>query len=159
MSEQVVDTATRWGLPTGIVPVHFPIDDEVKEVVRGELSPNEPVIATLANEEQTLTIVATPQRLFTIRSGSTLAGVTGFTVREFPWEGITKMILQQASANVKFALHFKTSDGRKVEVGRRAAMGMAATENLMPFEPTSGHQVFALIHQIWEHKRGNTTTL
>jgi hypothetical protein len=160
MSENGVDVASRWGLPPGFVPVRHPIDDEVKEVVRGELSPGEPVVITLANEEGTVSIIATPQRLLSVRSGGATAGVTGFNVRDFPWEGITKLVLQQASTTLKFAIHYKTSDGRKVEVGRRAALAMAATENLMPFDPTAGHEVFAALYQIWEYKtQGTSMTL
>jgi hypothetical protein len=146
------DAATRWGLPPGFRPVCFPISDEVKDLIRDMLGPGEPVILTVSNEGDSISIVATPQRLFTIRTGLT-AGITGFTVREFPWEGITDVRLQAAALNVKIALYFKTKDGRTVEVGRRAILGKSAIDNLTPFETNAGTHVFDAIHSIWHHKK------
>lgn len=144
------ETAARWGLPADFAPVRYPIDGEVKEVLRPLLSAGEPVLVTLSNIEGTVSVVATPQHLFAIRSGDAIAGVTGFAVREFPWAGITKLVLQQAGTHLKFAIGFRSSNGRTVEVGRRAALGKDAVENLMPFESASGHETFAAIYQLWE---------
>jgi hypothetical protein len=146
------DPAVRWGLPPGFRPQCFPIPDPVKDLVRDLLGPGEPVIATLSNEGDSIAIVATPYRVFTIRSGMG-AGVTGFNAREFPWEGITDMRLQAAALNVKIALYFKTTDGRTVEVGRRAILGKSAIDNLTPFETNAGTQVFEALQSIWHHKR------
>src|SRR4028119_1290101 len=114
------DAAVRLGLPPGLMPARFPIADDVKDLIRDMLSPGEPVIVTLSNEGNSISLVATSQRVFSIRSGL-VAGVTGFTVREFPWEGISDLRLQAAALNVKISIHFKSTDGRTVEVGRRAA--------------------------------------
>lgn len=148
-----MDSVTRWGLPEGFVPVRYVVSDEVKDLVRSELQPDEPVLVSLANEGGNVTLIATPQRLLGIRSGAASAGVTGFSLKEFPWPGITKIVLQQATATVKFVVHFRSTDGRTVALGRRAALGKDASENYMPFDPTAGHEAFAAIHQLWEHKR------
>ncbi|MBV9468374.1 MAG: hypothetical protein JO316_02225 [Abitibacteriaceae bacterium] len=147
-----VDPAVQWGLPPGFQPVRYAVSDEVKEVVRSLLQPNEPVIVSIANEGNTISLVATPYRLFSIRSGGIVAGVTGANVREFPWAGITNMVLQQAALNVKIVLHFKSSNGRDVEVGQRARLAKAATDNLMPFESAAGAEAFQAIYNVWQHR-------
>jgi hypothetical protein len=149
------DIAAQWGLPPGFQPVRYPVPDDVKSLIRDLLNANEPVIVSITNEDATISLIGTPQRLFSVRTGAT-AGVTGFNVREFPWEGITNLVLQSGSLNVKIAMHYRTTgDGRTVEVGRRAAMGRPAVDNLMPFETAAGTAVFQAIHSIWHHKRAS----
>lgn len=148
-----MDAALRWGLPDGFVPVRYAVSDEVKNIARAELRPDEPVLVSIANEADNVTLIATPQRLLGIRTGGASAGVSGVAMKEFPWAGITKIVLQQATANVKFVIHFRSSDGRTVALGRRAALGRDASENYMPFETAAGQEVFAAIHQLWEAKR------
>ena len=149
-----MDIAQRFGLPDGFAPVRYAVAHDVKDLVRGLLRPDEPVLVSLANESGNVTLIATPQRLLGVRSGGASAGVTGFSVKDFPWQGITRMVLQQAPATVKLVVHFRTGiDGRSVAVGRRAALGKDATENYMPFDVTAGHEAFAAIHQLWEAKR------
>ena len=147
------EIAAQWGLPLGFQPVRYPVSDDVKLLIRDLLNANEPVIVSISNEDDTISLIGTPQRLFSVRTGAT-AGVTGFNVREFPWEGITSLVLQSGSLNVKIVVSYRTTgDGRTVEVGRRAAMGRPAVDNLMPFETTAGTAVFEAIHSIWHHKR------
>ena len=148
-----MDAAQRWGLPPDFQPARYPVPDEVKEVVRGVLHANEPVIISITNEGDNISVIATPERLLAVRAGGAGAGVTGFSVKEYPWAGITNLVLQQMALNAKFAIHYRTSDGRTVEVGRRAAMGKAAVDNLMPFELNAGGQAFEALHSIWQHKR------
>lgn len=133
------------------MPVRYPVPDNVREIVREQLGPQEPVLVSLSNEGDTIQIIATPQRLMTVRSGGNQAGVTGCTVKDFPWAGITKMILQHAAMNLKIAIHYRTMDGRTVEVGRRAKMGKDAVENLTPFEQAAGGEAFDAMKTLWEH--------
>jgi hypothetical protein len=147
-----MDAATRWGLPEGFVPVRYPVSYDVKEVVRGVLEPGEPVVATLANEAGTISLIATPQRLITMKSGATGAGVTGFNTKEFPWEGITNLIFQPVSINCKISICYKTTSGGKVETGLRARMGKDAKDDVMPFETAAGEEFFRAIYAIWHHK-------
>lgn len=147
------DVAAQWGLPPGFQPVRHAIPDVVKEVVREMLGPNEPVIVTLSNEGDTISIVATTQRMFTARTGDLGgAGVTGCKLMEFPWEGITNIVKQQAGPNVKIAIHYKTKDGRTVETGMRAKMGKDAVDNAMPFENEAGTEAFEALNAVWLHK-------
>lgn len=149
------DPAVAFGLPAGFAPVRLPISDAAKDVLRSLLAPGEPVIITLSNESDTLAIVATPQRVFVVKSGATIAGVTGANVKEFPWEGLTNLKLQPASLNAKIALAFKSNDnGRTCEVGQRARLAKDVVENLMPFESNAASQVFSAMWQIWTHKTG-----
>ena len=148
-----ISDAARWGLPEGFVPVRFAIADEIKELLRPLLNAGEPAVVTLANIEGVVTLVGTPQRLFVVRSGQASAGVTGFSAREFPWEGVTKFTLAHAGAAVKLSVGFRTSNGRTAEVGRKAAMGRDATENALGFEAGQGQEAFAALHQIWQHVR------
>lgn len=147
-----MDAAQRWGLPEGFVPVRYPIADSVKEVVRGVLLPNEPAVVTLANEGETVSVIATPQRLITVKSGAAGAGVTGFNTKEFPWEAITNLVFQPVSISCKFSIHYKTSGGGRVETGRRARMGKDAKDDVMPFENVAGDEAFRAIYSIWQHK-------
>jgi hypothetical protein len=151
------DAAVRWGLPPGFTPARFPIADDVKDLIRDMLEQGEPVIVTLSNEGNSISLVATSQRVFSIRSGL-VAGVTGYTVREFPWEGISDLRLQASALNVKISIHFKSSDGRTVAVGRRAAFGKPAVDNLTPFETHAGTQAFEAIHAVWHYKKNTVPT-
>lgn len=149
-----MDTAQHYGLPQGFTPVRFPIQDEVKEVARGVLQPGEPVILTIANESGTVSVIATNERVLTIKSGVAGAGVTGFQTKEYPWEGISNLVLQPGSLNVVFQIHYQTSSGGKVETGRRARMGKAAVDKVMPFDTQNGTQAFQALHTVWTHKKG-----
>ena len=148
-----MDIAQRWGLPESFTPIRYAISEETKEMMRGVLEPNEPVVATIANEGDTVIVIATPQRLFTIKTKTIGgAGVTGFNTKVFPWEAITNLVLQPATLNVVFQIHYKSNDGIKVEVGRRAKMAKDTTDKVMPFETEAGTQFFQAVYGIWHHK-------
>jgi hypothetical protein len=53
----------------GFAPARFPIADDVKDLIRDMLEAGEPVIVTLTNEGNSISLVATSQRVFSIRSG------------------------------------------------------------------------------------------
>jgi hypothetical protein len=152
-----MDAATQWGLPPGFQPARFSVPDGVKEVVRGVLHANEPVIVSITNEGDNISVIATPERVLAVRAGGAGAGVTGFSVKEYPWAGITNLVLQQMALNAKYAIHYRTSDGRTVEIGRRAAMGKPAIDNLMPFESEAGAEAFEALHSVWQHKKAAAT--
>ena len=146
------DIAAQWGLPEGFGPVRFSVDDSIKDLVREIIAPGEAVIASVANEGDTISIIATTQRIFSIRSGAN-AGVTGFTTREFTWDAITDMRLQQNPTNVTISLHFQSKDnGRTAEVGQKAKFAKPTVDKLMPFETNAGTAVFEAIHAVWHHK-------
>ena len=145
------DPAVRWGLPPGFQPVVSPLPNEVKDVLRGMLRPNEPIIASLGNEGDTIFIVASTQRVFSVRRGAT-AGVTGFTIRPYEWNEITDMKMQTASLNVRIVLSYHSRDGRTPESGPRAKQWKLHTDSLAPFETARGSQVYEAIQSIWIHK-------
>jgi hypothetical protein len=148
-----MDTAQRWGLPPGFAPIRFPIADDVKEVVRRILEPGEAVIATIANESGTISIIATTKSLITVKSGDAGAGVTGFQTKEYLWEAIENLVLQPGSLNIAIQIHYKTSGGGKVEIGRRAKMGRDAVDKVMPFNSENGTAIFEALHAVWNYKR------
>lgn len=154
------NSATLWGLPPDFEPVRLPIPDEAKQVLRPMLSADEPVLVTISNEGDSISLVATPLRVLSVKTGSAQAGVTGATVKEYPYEGITDMKIQSAAINVKIALHFKTTNkGLTVETGHRAKLAKDHVDNLMPFESTAGAEAFKAIYDIWVHKTGGKKQL
>jgi hypothetical protein len=147
-----MDTAQSWGLPEGFTPVRYPLEESVKEVVRGVLAPGEPAVVTIANEGATVSVIATPQHLIVVKSGAAGAGVTGFNTKEYPWGDITNLVFHPVSINCKFSIHYKTTGGGKVETGIRARMGKDAKDDVMPFETAAGEEAFQAIYAIWHHK-------
>lgn len=148
-----MDVAEQWGLPPGFAPVRYSISDDAKNALRGRLPAGEPVIISISNEGDTVAIVATPSRLFSVKTGALGAGAAGVNVREFPWEGVFNFVAMPMTHNLKIAVHFRSSDGKKVEVGRRAMLAKPAIENLMPFEIEAGQQVFQALLQIWNYRK------
>ena len=148
-----MSSATQWGLPPEFAPVRFPIPDDAKAAVRPLLGEAEPVVISLANDEDAIALVGTPQRLLVVKLSGLAAGAAGVSVREFPWEGITRIVATPLSFQLKIALHFRSSNGRTVEVGRRAQLGKAGVDNLAGFDLDNGNAALAAMMQIWESKR------
>ena len=148
-----MNIAEQWGLPTDFQPVRFDIMENVKNVIRGELQNGEPVIVSITNRPGTLALIATPERMFSIKTGDLSGvGVTGCKVKEFPWAGISNLVAQQAADNLKFAVHYRTSNGTRVEIGRRAALGNPAVDYMTPFDLERGYAAFDAIYSVWQHK-------
>jgi len=148
-----MSNAAQWGLPPDFAPARYAIPDEAKNVVRGLLQPNEPVIISIGNEGDTIALVATPYRVLVIKTSALGAGAAGANVREFPYEGIERIVMRPQTINLTLALHYRTSNGRTVEVGRRARMAKPAVDNLMAFELAAGEEVYAALQKVWEFKR------
>lgn len=148
------DVAQHWGLPAGFRPINFPIPDDIKSLMREKLRAGEPVIASVTNEEAAISLVATPQRIFVIRTGLA-AGVTGFQAREYSWEAIADMKLQANPGNVKISLLYHSRDGKTPETGPRAHQWGMKSDEIAPLETSTGTQVFENIHAAWHHKRGD----
>ena len=146
-----------WNLPPDFAPVRYPVSDEIKNIVRPMLGANEPVIVSLTNDEDAITLIGTPNRLLTIKTGGLSAGAAGLSVREFPWEGLTDIVTTVLGLQMKIALHFRSSNGRTVEVGRRAQLGKPAIENVAGFDAEMGNAACAALIQIWKHKSGAGT--
>ncbi len=143
----------RFDLPPGFVPVRAPISDEVKAAVRPVLPPGEPVLVSLANESDTVTLVATQNRLYTVKTGEMGAGAAGVSIREYPWEAVFDIVQTPMTHNLKIAVHFRSNNGKTVESGRRAMLAKPAVENLMPFENQTGSEVFRALLQLWNYRR------
>ena len=148
-----MSNAAQWGLPPEFSPARFPIPDDAKAAVRPMLGGAEPVVISLANDENAIALVGTPQRLLVVKLSGLSAGAAGVNVREFPWEGIARIVATPLSFQLKIALHFRSSNGRTVEVGRRAHLGKANVENLAGFDLDNGNAAVAAMMQIWESKR------
>jgi hypothetical protein len=154
-----MNNPTQWGLPADFVPVRYDIPDEAKNALRGLLSAEEPVVITLANEEQTATLVGTTKRLFVAKTGQMGTSAMGVNVaataniREFPWEGIANLTLTPMTSIAKFTIGYRTSNGKTVEVGVRARMGKPAVEHIAGFESAAAQQAYRAMLQIWHSKR------
>lgn len=148
-----MDVSAQWGLPPGFQPVRYIISEEAKDAVRGVLKPQEPVIISIGNEADTIAIVATPHRVLSVKTSGLGAGVKGAMIREYPWDGIFDIVITPMTHNVKLAFHFRSSDGRTVETGRRASMAKEQVENLMAFEKVGGQDVFRALLQVWNYKK------
>jgi len=149
-----MNIAEKWGLPADFQPTRFPIIQDVKEALREVLQANEPVIVSITNRAGTITLLATPWRIFSVKIGGLSGvGVTGCKVKEFPWEGVTNLVAQHAADNLKIAVHYRTSNGERVETGIRAALGKPAVDHLAAFDLENGTQAFNAINSIWQYKR------
>ena len=145
------DAASRWGLPQGFTPVLMPLPDEIKSALRPRFQANEPVIISLSNEGDSVFLVATTERVWTVRSGMT-AGTGGVNVREYSWHEIADLKMLQSPLNIKITLSFHSRDGRKPESGPRAKQWKLHTDALMPFESARGVQAFQALQNVWIHK-------
>ncbi len=141
------------GLAPNFVPVRYTISDDAKNALRSVLQASESVIVSIANEDDTVSIVATPQRLFAVKTAQYGVGAAGVSVKEFPWAGVFDIVMAPMTLNLEIAVHYRSNDGRKAEVGRRAMLAKPAVENLMPFELVAGEEVFRALLQIWNSSR------
>ncbi len=145
------NAAESWGLPVDFAPVRYPISDEAKNAAREILLPGEPVAVMVANDNGSISLIATPQRLLVVREGAAMAGATGLKVRDYPWRGITDLKTQHAAGALKISIGFKSNNNRTVELGRRARLAKDAVDHMMPFEAETGHPAFTAIYEIWQH--------
>lgn len=149
-----MNIAEQWGLPVDFEPARFDIIEDVKNALREELAANEPIIVSITNRAGSVAVLATPWRVFCVKTGALSGvGVTGCKIKEFPWEGITNLVAQQAADNLKFAIHYRTSNGTSVETGRRAALGKPAVDHFAAFDLEKGTLAFDAINSVWQHKR------
>ena len=149
-----MSNAIQWGLPPEFAPARFPIPDDAKAAVRPLLKAGDPVVISLANDEDAVILIGTPQQLLVVKISELGAGAAGVKVREFPWQGIARIVATPLSFQLKIALHYRLSNnGRTVEVGRRARLADAAVENLAGFDLEQGNVVLVAMMQIWESKR------
>ena len=128
-----------------------PVPDELKDMLREMLRPNEPVLAALGNEGDSIFIVASTERFFSARRGAT-AGVTGWTIKEYVWPAIVDMKMQTASTNVRITISFHSRDGRTPESGPRAKQWKIVNDSLAPFETARGSEVYEAVQSVWIHK-------
>ena len=152
-----MNNATQWALPADFAPVRYEVSDDTKAAVRPLLTAGDPVVLSLTNDEGGIALVGTPQKLLVVKLSELGAGAAGVKVTEFPWEGIERIVATPLSFQLKIALHYRTSNGRTVEVGRRAKLGKAAVENLAGFDLDKGNEIVAAMSQIWESRREGET--
>ena len=149
-----MSTSPDWNLPPDFAPVRFPIPDAAKTAVRPLLGADEPVVVSLANDDDAVVLLGTPRNLWVVKLGALSAGAAGVNVRPFPWEGLERIVITSLSVQLKIALHFRSSNGRTVEVGKRAQLGQPFVENLAGFDGDNGQIAARALLQIWEHQRG-----
>ena len=145
-----MDISEKWGLPSDFQPARFPINDEAKNAVRPVLGAGEPVIVSLQNDEELVSILATPGRILVIRAQEMGVGAGSASVKSFPWPGVFDLTLRPGALNVNFAIEYRTSDGGKtVEIGRRALLAKPKSDNLAGFPKAEGETVFRALTHLW----------
>jgi len=152
-----MDTSEKWGLPPAFAPLRFEIPDAAKEAARRELHAGEPVIVSIANEDDVITLLATPERLLSIRlqEMGVHAGQPQF--KTFPWDGIFDITLRPQSERVSLVIAYRSSDnGKTVEVGKRAILGKEKQDVFAPFIKEEGEAVFRALLQVWNWKKAHS---
>lgn len=154
-----MDTFEKWGLPSDFAPARFPVSDAAKNAVRPVLGANEPVIVSLQNDDEVVSILATPGRILVVRVQETGIAAGGATVKSFPWPGVFELTMRPQAFNVSLVIEYRTSDnGKTVEIGRRALLGKAKSDILAGFPKEEGEAVFQALLQLWNWKRAQPQT-
>lgn len=146
--------ASQWGLPPDFVPVRFAIPEDAKNAVRPLLGANEPVIVSLSNDEELISLVATPGRVLSIRAQEIGIGAGGAQIKSYPYPGIFDLTMRPQPLIASIVIEYRTSDnGKTVEIGRRAALGKPKSDVFTGFSREQGEAAFAALMQLWQHKK------
>ena len=149
-----MDISEKWGLPPDFQPARFPISDVAKIAVRPVLGAGEPIIVSLQNDEELLSILATPGRILVIRAQEMGIGAGGAVVKSFPWPGVFDLTMRPQAFNVSLVIEYRTSDGGKtVEIGRRAQLAKPKSDIFAGFPKAEGEAVFQALVLLWNWKR------
>ncbi len=149
-----MDISEKWGLPPGFQPARFAISDAAKNAVRPVLGAGEPVIVSLQNDDEILSILATPGRILTIRAQEVGVSAGSAIVKSFPWPGVFGLTMRPQAFNVSLVLEYRTSDnGKTVEIGRRAILAKEKSDVLAGFPKEEGEAVFQTLLQLWNWKK------
>ncbi|BCM91134.1 hypothetical protein IAD21_02998 [Abditibacteriota bacterium] len=149
-----MDISEKWGLPPDFTPARYSISDDAKTAVRPVLGANEPVIVSLQNDEELVSILATPGRILTVRAHEIGVGAGTSQVKTFPWPGVFNLTLRPQAFNVSFVIEYRTADnGKTVEIGRRALLGKPKSDILAGFSKSEGEAAFHALVQLWNWKK------
>ena len=148
-----MDASEKWGLPPDFQPVRFAIPDSAKGAIRSVLGANEPVIVSLTNDEELISLVATPGRVLSVRTQEIGIGAGTSQVKPFPWPGIFNLTLRPQPLIVSLVIEYRTSDnGKTVEIGRRAMLGKPKADTFTGFSKEQGEAAFTALTQLWKWK-------
>ena len=151
-----MDASQKWGLPPGFAPVRYPIPDDAKIAVRAVLGADEPVLVSLANEENLVSILATPGRILSVRAQELGVGAGRAQVKSFPFPGVFDLTLRPQTHSATIVIEYRTSDGGKtVEIGRRALLGKARSDTFLGFPKIESEEAFRALLQLWNWKRAS----
>ena len=149
-----MDTSEKWGLPPDFQPARFAISDAAKNAVRPVLGANEPIIVSLQNEDEILSILATPGRILTVRAQEVGIAAGSAIVKSFPWPGVWDLTMRPQAFSVSLVIEYRTSDnGKTVEIGRRAVLAKEKSDVFAGFPKEEGEAVFKTLLQLWNWKR------
>lgn len=149
-----MDISEKWGLPPDFAPVRFAIPDDAKNALRAVLGANEPVIVSLTNDEELVSLVATPGRILTLRTQEIGVSAGTSQVKAFPYPGIFNLTLRPQPLIVSLVIEYRTSDnGKTVEIGRRALLAKPKSDTLTGFSKEQGEAAFAALTQLWNWKK------
>jgi hypothetical protein len=153
-----MDASQKWGLPPDFAPVRYAIPDHAKIAVRALLGADEPVIVSLSNEEELVSIVATPERIITVRAQELGVGAGTSQVKSFPWPSVFDLTLRPQLHTATLVIEYRTSDGGKtVEIGRRALLAKPKSDTFLGFQKAAGEDAFRALLQVWNWKKQTQT--
>lgn len=154
-----MDATEKWGLPPGFVPVRYAISDDAKSAVRAQLGADEPVLVSLSNEEELVSIVATPSRILTVRAQELGVGAGTAQIKSFPFPAVFDLTLRPQTHTATLVIEYRTSDGGKtVEIGRRAFLAKPKSDTFLGFSKDEGEAAFRALLQLWNWKRAQAQT-
>lgn len=154
-----MDATEKWGLPPDFAPVRFSIPDDAKIAVRAQLGAEEPVLVSFSNEEELVSIVATPGRILSVRAQELGVGAGTAQVKSFPFPAVFDLTLRPQTSTATLVIEYRTSDGGKtVEIGRRALLAKPKSDTFLGFGKVEGEAAFRALLQLWNWKRAQSQT-
>ncbi len=149
-----MDISEKWGLPPDFQPVRFAIPDDAKNALRPVLGANEPVIISLTNDEELVSLVATPGRILSLRTQEIGVSAGNAQVKAFPYPAIFNLTLRPQPLIVSLVIEYRTSDnGKTVEIGRRALLAKPKADTLTGFSKEQGEAAFNALTLLWNWKK------
>jgi hypothetical protein len=139
--------ANRRGSASMPAPLCYPLTGDIAEWVQRNVPVDEEIFFSLENEEHTMALVGTSQRLLALRGNPLIGGWAGVNVKSYPYASLADVRYALGSLNTKIQLHVHTYAG-KPEVGRRARLGQITVENFAPFESDKAVKVCEMLREL-----------
>ncbi len=134
----------------------YPLTGEIADWVEHHIPAEEDIFFSLENEDHTMALVGTSQRLLSLRGNPLIGGWAGVNAKSYPYASIADVRYAIGSLNTKIQLHVHTYMG-KPEVGRRAKLGRITVENFAPFDTDRAVKVTETLRELAAAAREQAT--